>query len=1373
MSSDSNRWNALETLVKRLSKHSAQLAYYGSSLGAIALFAGAQLPPEIEAVASSIGVNIISELVSKIANGEDVSDEDIQTDVEFAIKRTKIDTLLTQQDFLQGYARLLKRLDTQAEVSQAILSELRDNFATVATAEQVEELKQLILSTQQVAEHNDPIFISYARADGHEIATELRDDLLDKGFNVWQDIINMDAGDKWWQQIKDAIAESTIMILVLTDGALESAVVHDEWTHARTAGTHIMPVTRDSAIFVKAPRWIQKVDAFILDDSHPDYDMSYTRYLKQLNTPPERKYRPFTVPTVPEHFVQRPNEMNAMVTHILDDNRQNPVAITTALQGGGGFGKTTLAIALCHDEQVRVAFDDGVLWMQFRENMTQNDLLSLINQQIKWLDPQATNYTELTDAVARFRELLKDRDMLIVLDDVWTESHLQHCIHDGIAYIITTRLQTVVGRAKAERILVDDMETSEAAELLAKWLPDTPSDDDQPQLNDLAERLGEWALLLELVAVELRNLMDGGRTLSDAIQHVVVRLQERGIDYLNRDDEEQRNLSIQLSMDASISRLKGDIPDRFYELAIFPEDINIPFDTIAQLWAGTATYSALDTEDALEAINRLSLFTRYDPRGRLVRLHDVIRQVIGDRLPDAQTTHQHLLAQWHVDNATEAPLLRSELGEGFGVRAMPDTYAWEYIAYHLIEAGHTDTLHTLLTDYHWLYAKLSNTNPNAIISDCEVYLANNIVEKHVSPQPNQIHEIELLQSALSMSSHILSENPTQLQSQLNGRLGLHNVCANLLQQAKQTEHPLPNLVLHSSTLQPAGGALIRTLDGHRSWVVAVALSNDIAISASSDYRLNVWNWQTGELIRTLIGHKSYVNSVAITNEFAVSASSDHTIRIWNWQTGELIRTLWHTDRVNDIAISGEFIVSASWDRSASVWNWQTGELIRTLNGHSDIVLGIKMQGEFALSASVDHTIKVWNWQTGDLIRTLRGHIDVIRSVAITNEFALSASSDHMIKVWNWQTGDLIRTLSGHSDWVRSVAISNEFAVSASSDNTIKVWNWQTGDLIRTLEGHTDWVLDVAIIENYIISASSDSTLKVWDLAKSDVNSVFEEHMDWIRCITVTGDKALSTSSDNTIKVWNWQTGDLIRTFTGHTNTVFSIILIDYYAISSSYDKTIKVWNWQTGDLIRTLIGHTRAVTSVAQFNEFCVSASDDTTVKVWNWQTGNLICTLEGHTDWVRSVAMYNEFILSASADNTIKVWNWQTGELIRTLEGHTDVVYSVVMTNTIAISASADNTIKVWNWQTGELIRTLEGHTDWVRSVALAGTFVLSASSDSTLKIWNWMTGELVSIFQSDSPQYAVGVAQDFSVVVSGGRSGKVHFLRPNQALLDIVRGG
>ncbi|MEO1645655.1 MAG: hypothetical protein AAFR67_10740, partial [Chloroflexota bacterium] len=492
---------------------------------------------------------------------------------------------------------------------------------------------------------------------------------------------------------------------------------------------------------------------------------------------------------------------------------------------------------------------------------------------------------------------------------------------------------------------------------------------------------------------------------------------------LDRKSEKDRNFAISVSLDATVALLNNedegiDYTPRFYELAIFPEDTAIPFDTVEQLWNATADYDDLDTEDALTAMSRLSLFTRYDTRMKMLRLHDVVRQVLGERLENAQGIHAHLVAQWAQ----------------IGLTALPDDYAWRNIAYHLQEADQRATLRGLLLNFDFLQNKLNATDPNDLIADCDTLPDDRI--------------IYLMQSAISLCAHIVQHDPQQLASSLSKHLSYYfDKYPEFVALVEKTHkrHLIPTHPTFSES-KPAGGALLRTLEGHTSSVWSVALAGEIALSASDDNTLKLWNWQSGALIRTLEGHTKSVNHVALAGDFAISASDDNTLKLWNWQSGTLIRTLeGHTDAVSSVALAGDFAISASGsfsdnDNTLKVWNWQTGELIRTLEGHTKSVNHVALAGEIAISASHDNTLKLWNWQSGELIRTLEGHTSAVQSVVLAGEIAISASYDYTLKVWNWQSGALLRTLEGLTNWVQSVALAGDFAISASSDYTLKVWN---------------------------------------------------------------------------------------------------------------------------------------------------------------------------------------------------------------------------------------------------------------------------------------------------------------------------------------------
>ena len=86
------------------------------------------------------------------------------------------------------------------------------------------------------------VFISYARSDGEQFATELRQRLEAEHIPLWQDRIGMEGGKDWWQQITEALDKVEFMVLVMTPAAMQSETVRKEWRYARQQGVCVYPV---------------------------------------------------------------------------------------------------------------------------------------------------------------------------------------------------------------------------------------------------------------------------------------------------------------------------------------------------------------------------------------------------------------------------------------------------------------------------------------------------------------------------------------------------------------------------------------------------------------------------------------------------------------------------------------------------------------------------------------------------------------------------------------------------------------------------------------------------------------------------------------------------------------------------------------------------------------------------------------------------------------------------------------------------------------------------------------------------------------------------------------------------------------------------
>lgn len=148
------------------------------------------------------------------------------------------------------------------------------------------------------------------------------------------------------------------------------------------------------------------------------------------------------------------------------------------------------------------------------------------------------------------------------------------------------------------------MKRSEAVTLLASG----PGLNDGARLDSLAQRLGEWPLLLRLVNRQLRELMeDEGLGLEEAVNEIEDELDESGVTAFDVDHATSRNKAVDRTLDVSLRRLADDERQRFRELAVFPEDVDVPFDILEQFWrlrvkdvrklCRPATFRACGTDD--------------------------------------------------------------------------------------------------------------------------------------------------------------------------------------------------------------------------------------------------------------------------------------------------------------------------------------------------------------------------------------------------------------------------------------------------------------------------------------------------------------------------------------------------------------------------------------------------------------------------------------------------------------------------------------------------------------------------------------------------------------------------------------------------------
>ena len=1209
------------------------------------------------------------------------------------------------------------------------------------------------------------VFLSYARSDGAAFALSLRDRLLGEGVPLWRDREGMEGGRDWWQQITAAIDRVEYLVLIMTPAALASPLVRREWRYARQHGVAVYPVKAVQALdFDALPRWMRSVHFY-------DLEHEWRKFVADLHVKPQSVRVPFMVEDLPPDFVPRPRETARLLAQLLEFEREEPIAITTALRGAGGFGKTALARALCHDERIQNAFDDGILWVTLGERP--GDLTGRVEDLIFMLTGHRPGFASLETAASAFAELLADRELLIVIDDAWDIAHVWPFLQGGerCARIITTRMADALP-VGARRVDVNAMASEEAVQLLGYGLP--PSETYGP----LAQRLGEWPLLLKLVNGALRErVLHQGQSLADALSHVDRALDKRGLTFFDARDAAARHAAVASTLELSLAQLSTSERARFDELAVFPEDAEIPLLTIGALWARTGGMDEFDAESLSQRLARLSLLLTLDLSQRFARVHDVVRRYLLDRLGTrAEALHRTLV---------------DALRPAAGWSALPsgEPYAWTHLFFHLRAAGLTDELIVTALDLRWLSEKTLARTAFAVESDLRLAQA-------LFPAQAQL---DTLCRIYGQSAHLFgdcrsaAEVRATLLARLPAKLGLDGA-------------PEPRLVPITPLPDLPHPALLRTLGSRRGAVRACAVSADgrIVATASTERRITLWDAATGSEIRQLTADGGEAMTAQAVRAMDLSAdgrrlaaaTDDRRLWIWDIATGDVIARLQgHTDQLTDCALSadGRWLVSASLDETLKLWDVNSGENVHTLarswannehgwlvptneQGHWAAVLGcaVSQDGRLAASASADQSLVVWDLDSGQALAVLTGHTAAVQDCALdqAGHRVASVGSDRTLRLWNWSTGEH-QAVVAHGAAVMACAFSSDgrLVVTAAADGVVRVWSADTLELLQTLTGHADWVHDcaVSVAANLIVSGANDGTARLWRLGVRADPYRQRQHEGAVHTCAAAPDgrHAFTGASDRMLLRWDVAHGQARAAWPVHEAGVrgCAVSADGTLVATASADRTIAVWRAASGERVASLTGH-RDLVNACSFHPggtLLASVSNDRTARVWDLSTRSRKLAWVAHEQWINACAVSpcGRWLLTAAADGTLCRWDLPVDEGLweawlvdpRPLpaeraaqalapvafQGHHASVNQCAFTpdGRFVVSACSDRTLRLWEPASGAQRLVLEGHLEDVNGFDIArdGGRIASVSSDGGILVWSLPDGKRRLALHVDGP--------------------------------------
>jgi hypothetical protein len=420
---------------------------------------------------------------------------------------------------------------------------------------------------------------------------------------------------------------------------------------------------------------------------------------------------PFQALALPKDYVDRPEIRQKIKSKLIDCSVSRPgTLVVRAIYGLGGVGKSVMAAALAHDREVQDVCADGVLWVTLGQNP---DLLPCLYGWVQALGDYDFNPTTIDSASSHLRSLLRDKKMLLVVDDAWQSDHVTpfQVGGEGCRVLVTTREAHV---QDAERIDMEVMSEAEALELLlSKAQVKSLTAEEEQQAKQLIGAVGGLPLAVDLAGAQIADGLSWDELLRDLEAEIAYleSLDRPNADGV-RDEKTRKRLSLKASLNLSLKILTADQLQQFAWLGVLPEDVSIQPDMAATLWSIPLRQAkAILRNFRAKAL----LLSGVQGVGQEVsyRIHDLMHDLARGLLTgEGEKDIPGLALKWQDAHGILLDRYRQQAKDNQWHTLPNDGYIYSYLTWHMEQAGR-------LSEVHGLFQEVTTEGRNGWYETCD------------------------------------------------------------------------------------------------------------------------------------------------------------------------------------------------------------------------------------------------------------------------------------------------------------------------------------------------------------------------------------------------------------------------------------------------------------------------------------------------------------------------------------------------------------------------------------------------------------------------------------------------------------------------------
>jgi hypothetical protein len=411
----------------------------------------------------------------------------------------------------------------------------------------------------------------------------------------------------------------------------------------------------------------------------------------------------------PPQYVQVHKSLFKTLKNALTEKLPHHQRPAVMLEGETGSGKSVIAALLAHDDAIRLAFPDGVYWLNLG---SEPDILSLQNELLKNLgDNKIIVNPEV--GTEQIQKICDERACLFILDDVWD-------IQDIMAFKPTSkRNQLMITSAHpdlfefvkysipdSQGYKLEALAESDAQELFLNCAGQPKLDDLDTlvMIGNLNKQVAYNPLAIRLLAGSVREqTVSVWSDIGDFYAAAELDFNEDYPEYLQR--------ALQVALDAL-----GEDADYYLSLAVFNRYYDIPQAAVISFWQYLYKLPEKQAYNLLLEFAERGLFSLSgDAQVGSIHLLD-FQYAYLHADPDLDKLHVHLLTAYNRQCLS-------------GWLSGPDDgYFYQNLCLHLHEAKRMTELKSLLLDFEWMLKKLEAAGTESLVNDYS-YLEDETAKK--------------------------------------------------------------------------------------------------------------------------------------------------------------------------------------------------------------------------------------------------------------------------------------------------------------------------------------------------------------------------------------------------------------------------------------------------------------------------------------------------------------------------------------------------------------------------------------------------------------------------------------------------------------------